>query len=397
MKKYIGLLGYSKNFRILTFIQLICYFGMWFSHTGIFALLIKLNAPVWAITLSATMAFIPNIILAPINGVIIDKFKPKPMLIFLMAVETITVFMLVFIDDLSYLILLLLIIFIRMGAGCTYFQIEMSVLPKILSKKHVKLANEIHSVIWASSYTAGMGLAGIFIYHYGVDMAFIFDGVLYTIGLFALFRLNLRKIVPNPAEKPIKMIVEGFKYLKQNPLIVHLIFLHAFVGFTAYDNLIALMAGYKYKEVMSASLVIGFINMTRALSLIVGPIILSKFTNTKNMFYFFVFQFIGISLWAVLQFNYYIALIGLLAAGFWTSTIWSYTFTLLQNHCSKEFYGRVIAYNDMIYFIFAALTSVMIGVAFKLGVSLPVITFFIGMLFLFGAFYYKFVFERYRL
>ncbi|KEA44356.1 MFS transporter [Campylobacter hyointestinalis] len=395
--KYLALLRYNRNLRILTSIQMICYFGMWFSHTGIFTLLIDLKAPVWALTLAAAMAFIPNVFLAPINGIIIDKFNPKPMMIFLMFIETVSVLMLVFIDDLSLLWLLFVLIFVRMGVGVTYFQTEMSLLPNLLSKKNLKLANEIHSIIWAASYTAGMGIAGVFIHCFGVKEAFLFDFALYIFGIFLLTKLNIPNIVKTKTQKAFLMMKEGLKYIKNNPLIVHLILLHSFVGITAYDNLIALMASYQYKEILSASLIIGFMNMTRALSLVVGPIMLSKFINTKTLFWLFIGEFLGIGLWAILQFNYYLGLIGLIAAGFCTSSLWSFTFTMLQNSCDKKFYGRVIAYKDMVYFIISAFVSLAIGAVYELGISLMAITFSMGSAFLIGAFYYKFVYEKYKL
>lgn len=397
MIKYLALLRYNRNLRILISIQMICYFGMWFSHTGIFTLLIDLKAPVWALTLAAAMAFIPNVFLAPINGIIIDKFNPKPMMIFLMFIETVSVLMLVFIDDLSLLWLLFVLIFVRMGVGVTYFQTEMSLLPNLLSKKNLKLANEIHSIIWAASYTAGMGIAGVFIHYFGVKEAFLFDFALYIFGIFLLTKLNIPNIVKTKTQKAFLMMKEGLKYIKNNPLIVHLILLHSFVGITAYDNLIALMASYQYKEILSASLIIGFMNMTRALSLVVGPIMLSKFINTKTLFWLFIGEFLGIGLWAILQFNYYLGLIGLIAAGFCTSSLWSFTFTMLQNSCDKKFYGRVIAYKDMVYFIISAFVSLAIGAAYELGISLMAITFSMGSAFLIGAFYYKFVYEKYKL
>lgn len=397
MIRYLALLRYNRNLRILTSIQMICYFGMWFSHTGIFTLLIDLKAPVWALTLAAAMAFIPNVFLAPINGIIIDKFNPKPMMIFLMFIETLSVLMLVFIDDLSLLWFLFVLIFVRMGVGVTYFQTEMSLLPNLLSKKNLKLANEIHSIIWAASYTAGMGIAGVFIHCFGVKEAFLFDFALYIFGMFLLTKLNIPNIVKTKTQKAFLMMKEGLKYIKNNPLIVHLILLHSFVGITAYDNLIALMASYQYKEILSASLIIGFMNMARALSLVVGPIMLSKFINTKTLFWLFIGEFLGIGLWAILQFNYYLGLIGLIAAGFCTSSLWSFTFTMLQNSCDKKFYGRVIAYKDMVYFIISAFVSLAIGAAYELGISLMAITFSMGSAFLIGAFYYKFVYEKYKL
>ncbi|WP_086242813.1 MFS transporter [Campylobacter devanensis] len=395
MKKYYILLRYKPNLRILSSVQFICYFGMWFSHTGIFALLIELDAPVWAITLAAAMAFIPNVLLAPINGVIVDKFSPKKLMMLMLFIEIITVFMLIFIDDISLLWLLFIIIFVRMGVGVVYFQTEMSLLPNLMTKKNLKLANEIHSIIWAVSYTAGMGLAGIFIHYFGIKASFLFDFGLYIVGLGLISRLKAPVVIKTTSQNIFNMMKDGLRYIRANPVLMHIIFLHSFVGVTAYDNLVALMAKYQYKEIMSISLIIGFMNMTRAISLVVGPMILSKFINNKTLIWLFIGEFLGIGLWAVLQFDYYLGLIGLVAAGFCTSTLWSYTFTMLQNSCDKRFYGRVIAYKDMVYYLASATISFMIGILYESGISLAMITFLMAVIFLFGALYYFIIYRRY--
>ena len=257
MIKYIALLRYNRNFRLFILVSFICSFGVWFSHTGIFTLLIDLDAPIWAITATAALAFIPNVFLAPINGIIVDKFKPKPLMISMFLIETISVIPLIFIDDLSLLWVLFLMIFLRSGAGTLYFQAAMSMLPKILSQKNLKLANEMFGMLWSVSYTIGMGIAGIFIHYFGVKTAFIFDFLLYFVSFFVLLNLDLKNIIMKPTNKALTMIKEGLIYLKNNPLVVHFMILHAFVGVTSYDTLVALLADYKYKEIMSASLVIG--------------------------------------------------------------------------------------------------------------------------------------------
>lgn len=396
MIKFFALLRRNYNFKILSSVQVICYFGMWFSHTGVFTLLIELNAPVWAITLCAAMAFLPSVLLAPFSGILVDKFPPKPMFIAIMIIEIVSVLMLLFIT-LELLWLLFVLVFLRMGVGSIYFQVEMSLLPKILTKSRLKIANEIHSIIWAVSYTIGMGLAGLFIHYFGVNLAFIFDALLYLVGLVLLFKLKLNLPKQNIKIKIFTMLKDGILYLKANPLLVHIILLHAFVGITAYDTLIALMANFAYKEVLSASLVIGFMNMSRAVSLAVAPLILSKITNNKTLVYLYFGQFLGIFIWSFTQFNFYFGLFGLLCAGFCTSTLWSYTYTMLQNLCQKEFYGRVIAYNDMIFLLVSTLTSFAIGYFYELGLSIKMITILMASAFLVGAIYYKIIYNKYLL
>ena len=391
MIRYIVLLRHSRNYRLLFSAGFICMFGLWFSVVGVATLLIELGAPVWAITAVGVVSFVPNVFLAPINGIIVDKFQPKPLMTAMFITEMISIFMLIFIDSLDYLWLLLLIVVVRSVAGTLFFQTESSTLPKFLSRPYLKLANEMTGIIWTITYTFGMASAGVFIHYFGVRAAFILDFCLYVFSFFILLRLNFKDLTRNAREPVFKMLKEGFSYLRSHPLVVHLIVLHAFVAVTTYDNLIALLAKYRYKEILSASLVIGLMNMSRSAAAFFGQIWLSKIVNKHTFFWLLLGQFAGIALWAVLEFNYWLSFAGMIAAGFFITTVWSYSFTQLQNHVDREFFGRVIAYNDMAYFIVATLVSAAIGFFFELGFSLSQITFGMGFMFAIAAFYYKFL------
>ncbi|EJK8345121.1 MFS transporter [Campylobacter jejuni] len=392
---YIELLKNNKNIRILASVQFIVYFGAWFSQTGVFTLLVELNAPTWATATSAMLAFLPGVLLAPINGVIVEKNKPKKLLLSMISIELISIFCLIFVTSLSMLWLLFILIFIRLCVVSIYFQAEMSLLAKILTPQELKLANEMHSVIWAISYTAGMASAGIFIYFLGVKTAFLFDCMLILIGISFLVRLSIPDFHQKTQSRFFTMIKEGFFYVLNNKIIFHLILLHAFIGLTAYETLVTLLAQHQYKEVLSAALVIGFLNAVRACSLAIGPMVLSKFINDKNLFYMYLGQGLGIILWALTQFNFYISFLGLIGAGFFTSALWAYTYTMIQKNADKEYHGRVIAYTDMIYLSFSAIISMLMGFLFEIGLSLELITGLLGMIFIFAAFYWKWFYKKY--
>ncbi|EKB8789730.1 MFS transporter [Campylobacter jejuni] len=392
---YIELLKNNKNIRILASVQFIVYFGAWFSQTGVFTLLVELNAPTWATATSTMLAFLPGVLLAPINGVIVEKNKPKKLLLSMISIELISIFCLIFVTSLSMLWLLFILIFIRLCVASIYFQAEMSLLAKILTPQELKLANEMHSVIWAISYTAGMASAGIFIYFLGVKTTFLFDCILILIGISFLVRLSIPDFHQKTQSRFFTMIKEGFFYVLNNKIIFHLILLHAFIGLTAYETLVTLLAQHQYKEVLSAALVIGFLNAVRACSLAIGPMVLSKFINDKNLFYMYLGQGLGIILWALTQFNFYISFLGLIGAGFFTSALWAYTYTMIQKNADKEYHGRVIAYTDMIYLSFSAIISMLMGFLFEIGLSLELITGLLGMIFIFAAFYWKWFYKKY--
>lgn len=391
MNHYIALLRENETLRRLSFIQLICYFGAWFSHMAIYTLLIQLGAPVWALSTAAAFTFLPSMLLAPFSGAIIDKVNTKHFMLFLTAIEIVTVFWLMFIHSLDALWILLGLIFVRMGTGSIYFQTEMSLLPKLLSNNDLKLANEIHSIIWAVSYAFGMAISGFYIHYFGTTSAFVADMILYCVGFALLLKLNIPSLATNHALHVKAMMMEGFLYLKRHPKIVHLILLHASVGLSAYDALIALLADHEYKHLLSIPLVIGFINATRAISLVFGQFFLSPFINAKTLFYVFIAQGLSIILWGVLQFDFYFSFIGILLCGLFTATLWSYTYTLLQYETDEAFYGRVIAYNDMVFMGMSTFVSFAIGALFEWGVALWMITCVLGCSFVLFGFYWKWV------
>lgn len=395
MRKYILLFQANALLRKLSLVQFICYFGAWFSNVAIYTLLIKLEATAWIISAVTVLTFLPTMILAPFSGVLIDKLPTKLFMITLFIIEIITVLALLLVNSLDMIWLLFLAVFLRMGASSTYFQTEMSLLPRFLKGNDLKLANEIHSIIWSVSYTAGMGLAGFFVYIYGVKSAFIADAVLFLAGLGLLWSVKVPSLVLQKSEQFLFMFKEGFLYLKRNPKILHIIILHACVGIASYDVIVALLADKVYYAVFGASLVIGFINSFRALALTLGAAAFSRFVNIKSFHLFFFAQGAGIIIWAVLQFNFYLAFIGIFLAGLFSSTIWSYTYTMLQNSVSKGYIGRMIAFNDMFLMGVSSFISFLCGFLYQSGFEIAVITGLLGVLFIIGGFYWMWVKRNY--
>lgn len=395
MKNYINLLKSNKALMKLSSIQLLCYFGAWFSHMAIFTLLIDLNAPTWAISTAAAFTFLPAMLLAPFSGAIIDMIDTKKFMIFLISTEMTTVFFMVFMDSLDYLWIMLFLVFVRMGAGSIYFQTEMSLLPKLLNQEELKLANEIHSMIWSLSYAFGMAISGFYVHYFGVKVAFLSDIFIFLAGLLILLKLEVPSLLTNKNIKIFATIKEGYFYLRKNPKIFHLIILHSCVGFTAYDALIALLADIKYSHILAVPLTIGFINASRAIALVLGQFFLSKYTNPKSLFYLLILQGLSIILWGILQEDLHVSFIGIIMSGLFTTTLWSYTYTILQYETQKEFYGRIIAYNDMVFMGVSTFVSFAIGFLYEGGFLLSHITMLLGSIFILFGFYYRWILYRY--
>jgi MFS family permease len=397
MKQYLQLLHKKEVLKRLSLIQLIAYFGAWFSNVAIYTLLISFDVSAKIIAFVAMLHFLSGVVQAPLTGAIIDKVAPKKLMLFLIVVQIVATFGLLFIDTQENLWLLYILVFFKMAAASFYFTAEMSLLPRILDGRDLQLANELHSIIWSLSYTVGMALSGYFVYLFGVKMAFSLDGVLFCIAFIILLQTKLHVDVVQQAHHLLGMMKETIVYLKKEPLVLHLMFIHAFVGFTAFDALVALLVDNFYQTILAASLSLGLLHSFRALGLVVGPMVLSNWISKNNLTKLFIFEAIAIGVWSVVMENFYLSLALSIFVGFFTTTLWSYTYTLIQKNTQEQFYGRIVAYNDMLFLSVASFTSYMIGFLAEKGWELPFIGYAMGVMFLIGAIYYAIIYKKYKI
>jgi len=372
----------------LSLIQFISYFGTWFSQVAIFSMIVAYGADEITIALTAAMAMLPAVILAPFIGIIIDRIEFKKLMLTLLLIEISMTLGFIFINSLEYIWVLMILIFLRSSASSMLFSAEMALFPKLVQGKMLKNTNEIHSIIWSLCYALGMAVGGIATYFMGFDTAFIIDAILYSIAVLLLLglQLSLEKVLHTDSNW--QMFKDGFSYLVSHKKILHLILLHAAIGLTSFDALITLLADFRYKEFIAVPLAIGWMNATRAVGLMIGPFIISKIISKKNLHYFFIIQGLAIMLWSMLEYNFYLALIALFITGLFITTLWSYTYLLIQEETDTHYMGRVISYNDMFFMLSNVVTAMFIGYAAKWGLSLEGITFTLGMGFIAVAGYY---------
>ena len=372
----------------LTLIQLISYFGTWFSQVAIASMMLEYGASELAIAYIFMMLMLPAIVLAPISGWIIDKIPFKKLMGVLLLIEIFMTLLFMTVNSLDDINSLMLFIFIRSTASSILFSAEMALFPKILEGEMLKKTNEIHSIVWSVCFALGMALGGLVTYYFGYDTTFLIDVILYSIAFVLLLALKLSLEPIEHTESAVEMMKSGFNYLKNNKKLMHLILLHASIGFTSFDTLVTLLADLHYKYIIAIPLAIGWVNASRALGLTIGPFLFSRFINSSNLHYFFFLQGLGIILWAFVQHDFVYALISIVIAGFLSTSLWSYTYYLLQKEIEIKYLGRVIAYNDMIFMLVNVSVILFIGYAAKMGMELKYITIIMGCGFIATAFYY---------
>ena len=397
MKRYWNLLLQEPLLARLSLIQLIAYFGAWFSNVAIYTLLIQLHVNASTIAFVAALHFFAGVLQAPLSGVIIDRISPKRLMIFLTITEIVATVSLISIEDVSMLGWLYLLVFIRMGAASFQFTVEMSLLPKIVEGKALQYANEIHSIIWSFSYTFGMALGGAVVYYIGTTYAFLLDALLFLVVLSLVLMLKIEIEIKKNSERFLTMMGDAFRYIQREPIVMHLMLLHAVVGFTAFDALVVLSVEKYYTSIVAVSLGIGLVNAFRAIGLTIGPLLLGEWVNLHRLKFLLIAEALAIIFWGIVIEYFYLSLVASVLVGLVTTTLWSYTYTLLQEHTHYDYYGRVVAYNDMIFLATGGLVSLLIGFLVDQQFGLGVIASLLGSAFGIAALYYTWIRAHYSL
>lgn len=371
--------------------QFIAYFGAWFSNVAIYSMLVNFGASPFLIASVTAMHLIPGIVLSAFSGSIVDRFEVKKLMTVLLFVEFTMTLSFLLINSLDDVWLLLIFLFIRMGSASIFFTTEMTLLPRLLSGEALVKANEIHSIIWSFTFTAGMAIGGIVVSIFGVKISFLIDSVFFIAALIILSQIHFNVEVEKFHKNIFNSIRDGITYIKENKHLIHYMLLHASVGLTAFDTLVTLLADYEYKTVLAVPLAIGITNAMRAFALMIGPLFISNWITKERMLYVFIAQGLSIIIWAFIQNNFYLGLVGMFLTGMATTTIWSYSYAILQDQVEKRYLGRVLAYNEMVFMLGNVLTTLFIGIMASF-VSLDIISFLLGAGFLAVAYYYKRVF-----
>lgn len=394
MNRYLALLRSEPLVCSLSLLQLISYFGVWFSNVAIYTLLIGLGVSELLVALTAVFHFLPGILQAPFSGVLADRFSAKKVMLATTAVEIIATLGLLLIAQASQVWLLYALIVLRVSAATLYFNVEMALLPKILEGEKLQMANELHAMIWSLSYTVGMAVSGLVVYVFGTSVSFVIDASLYLFAWFWLWMTIFPATASEAQESAGTMLREGIAYLRGHTKIIYLMLLHASVGITAFDALVALMAERYYQSVIAVPLAIGLLNAFRALGLIAGPPLLGRVMNVRRLFWLLVYEALALMGWGAVQHDFWLSLVLSVLVGFGITTLWSFTYTLLQKQIDQRFYGRVVAYNDMIFVSVSAATALLIGILTEAGFTTGTVTALMGTAFLVYALYYAWIVRR---
>lgn len=228
---YLELIRGNRNFRLAWLGQIISLTGDWFDLIASASLLSILHQPAAAIGALFVIRMLAPFIVAPLAGVLADRYNRKHLLVItdLLRGAIVLCFLLVRRPEDAWLIYV--ITGLQLGLSGIYFPARSAILPDIVSQAELGPANAVSSATWSVMLAFGAALGGLSSGLFGVYPSFVLDALSFLLsGFLETLIIYHHVILPEHQGKVTlgsvyRNYAEGIVYLREH-LDIFFISLH---------------------------------------------------------------------------------------------------------------------------------------------------------------------------
>ena len=201
---YWSLVRDNADFRRLYAARLISFAGDWFLLIPLLGLVYEISgSPLAAAAVIAAQA-LPALLLAPVTGVVADRFDRKKILVVSDLLRAGLALSLLAVDAVGGVWFPLLIVALE-GAGAAFFYPASSgALPNVVSEQELAPANVLMSSAWGAMLALGAAMGGFFAAVVSRDAAFVVNAVTFVVSAILVARIGQR------LQEPVRTATAGF-------------------------------------------------------------------------------------------------------------------------------------------------------------------------------------------
>ena len=223
----------SRNFQRLWWAQLVSQFGDRINQLALVGLMAE-RVPGSAMELAKLMAFtiVPVFLVQPFAGVFVDRWDRRTTLLICDVVRGLLVLSIPFAFFAGQsMVPIYVVVFLAFCFSRFYSPAKMSIIPDLVEKESLLMANTLVSTTGMVAFVLGCALGGFLVDRYGARNGFIIDGATFLVSAALVFSIDISiklKMDKNSILKVSKEIIgpirrsvwselgEGLRYLAHN-------------------------------------------------------------------------------------------------------------------------------------------------------------------------------------
>ncbi|MFX0036073.1 MAG: MFS transporter [Candidatus Hermodarchaeota archaeon] len=340
---------------------------------------VETNNPIY-LSFSSVLYILPQIIIAPIAGVLSDRLNRKYIIISIDAAQAIVTFglFLVFFLKIANIWLVLSVNTLRSMLQAFHVPTFYSIVPSMVPKERLNRVNGINTLFTSLIYMVGPILGGSLYEILPIELIFMIDIITFVIALIPLLFITIPSVkTTKTAEHKTSFyedFITGLRTVKAVPGLLSLILLAMLINFIMrpFSDLMP----YYIKNVHNGTpLNLAFVTVSIPVANITGSIINTIKKNWKHKVFLIMFGtimiFIGYSFLIFTPTGFFILLgIGLFIQGIAMNFILNNYMTILQSCVPSDKVGRIISLDHSLSFVIMPIGSLIGGpLALLIGIT----------------------------
>ena len=279
-----------KPFRNYVFSCALAMFGNGLTYVAMTWALLKGSHEVEAVAILMTCFWLPNIVLGPLAGVIVDKYPRKTLLLFcnLSRAVVLTLFYFLY-KNTSPAYAIYTLAMITGSVLAIYIPAAMTLVREIVSKKDLLYANATVDMAYEIGAVAGMGVSGLVIAMTSIQATFFINAIFYIFAALTLLGIYSSRVndIASPQHHFMRDFISGFKYLVGKPEL-KTIYAIQMLFFVSYMTAPILLAPYAKAILHTNVAQFGYIEAGLSVGAVIGgifsPYLCEKIGFFKVMF-----------------------------------------------------------------------------------------------------------------
>jgi len=363
LASYVRLLRGNRNFRRLWGAQVVSEIGDWFYTLAIYNLLLQLTGQASSVALALILQVLPQTLVGPTSGVVNDRVRRKRVMIAADLGRMLIVFCMLLVrsKEMVWLVYPLLVAETLLAA---FFEpARSSVIPNIVEREDVVLANTLSSTTWSINLMVGATTGGIVAALLGRDAVFVLNALSFLVSAILIMSmrfaephaegthaLRLRELVD------FSPILDGIRYVRAHARLRSTVFVKAgnliigpgWVLFTVMGQNEFAVRWHGLDPARGAFLGMSLILGARGLGALLGPVLTAPWAGQwirrleRAIVWGYLGAAAGYTLLGVAS-HLWQACLCVMLAHFGSSIVWVFSTTLLQLQSEDKFRGRVFA------------------------------------------------------
>ena len=396
---YWRLVRENANFRYLWMAQIVSEIGDWFYTLALLSLVLQLTGQAASVGLALMVQVLPQTFFGPLAGIINDRLRRKSVMIAADLIRFVIVLSMLLVRSRSTVWMVYPLLLLETATATFFGPARSAVVPNIVNKEDVILANTLSSSTWSLNLMIGAALGGIVAALFGRDAVFILNALSFLLSAVLISRMHFAEphADDSPALRPRDLVdyspvIEGIRYVGRDRSLLATVFAKAGELMVGPGWVLFTVMGQRYFPVhwrgadpeRATMLGMSFLIGARGIGTLFGPLLSARWAghSDRRLRQGILIGYIVIAIgYAALggAYNVWIACLYIAFAHCGGSTVWVFSTTMLQLNTDDRFRGRVFAADNALCMLSIAVGAYLCGHFMDWGASPRVLTVGVGV------------------